>query len=122
MDAIAAVILAVFLITVGITHFVFPGYFRSLVPTWIGPAGLLVAASGVAEIAAGTLILAPVTRSAGAWAAAGLISGYLASHLDAVRHARRGHPSVLLRPYGVAARLVINLGYIGWAVAVALAR
>ncbi|AQZ63489.1 hypothetical protein BKM31_20275 [[Actinomadura] parvosata subsp. kistnae] len=120
MNATAPVILAVFLLTTGAAHFAVPAYFRSLVPSWIGPAPLLVAATGVAEIAVGALILAPVTRGAGAWAAALLISAYLASHLDAVRHATPGHARVLLRPWAVAARLVVNLGYIGWAVAVAL--
>ncbi|ELS58826.1 hypothetical protein STVIR_0214 [Streptomyces viridochromogenes Tue57] len=28
---------------------------------------------------------------------------------------------MLLRPFGVAARLVVNAGYLGWAVGVALA-
>ncbi|RBQ15148.1 hypothetical protein DP939_36670 [Spongiactinospora rosea] len=120
MDVTAAVILAVFLIAVGATHFVLPAYFRSLVPSWIGPARLLVAISGAAEIVVGAVILLPSTRSAGAWAGAALITAYLASHLDAMRYARRGHPSVLLRPFGVAARLLVNLAYIGWAVAVAL--
>ncbi|MEV4293225.1 hypothetical protein [Microbispora rosea] len=73
------------------------------------------------ELAVAALILAPATRTFGAWAAAALISGYLVSHLDAVRHARPGHPSVLLRPWGVSARLTVNLAYIGWAVVVALA-
>ncbi|MEO3886682.1 hypothetical protein [Nonomuraea sp. B5E05] len=121
MDAIAAVILAVFLCTTGVSHFVFPAYFRSLVPTWIGPARLLVAMTGVAEIAVGALISVPSARTVGAWMAAILISVYMASHLDAVRHARPDHPSVLIRPLGVAARLLINLGYIGWALWVALA-
>lgn len=117
---LAAVLLAAFLGTAGVAHFVFPSYFRSLVPSWIGRAGLLVAVTGLAEIAVGAVILAPSTRTVGAWAAAILISGYMASHLDAVRHARTGHPNVLLRPMGVAARVTVNLGYIGWAVVVAL--
>ncbi|MBT2419361.1 hypothetical protein J7F01_32830 [Streptomyces sp. ISL-22] len=121
MDSIAAVALATFLLVVGLAHFAVPGWFRSLVPSWLGSAGVLVAASGAAEIVVGALVLVPRTRSAGAWAAAGLIAVYLVSHVDALRHARRGHERVLLRPFGVAARLVVNAGYLGWAVGVALA-
>ncbi len=121
MDSIAAVALSMFFLTAGSSHFVFPEYFRSLVPSWLGPAGLVVAAGGAAEVLVGVLILAPPSRSVGAWSAAGLITVYLVSHIDALRHAHRGHPSVLWRPVGVAARLAVNLGYIGWAVAVALA-
>ncbi|MEV4472362.1 hypothetical protein [Nonomuraea sp. NPDC049504] len=118
MDVIAAV-LAVFLGVTGVAHFVVPGYFRSLVPSWLGAAGLLVAVSGVAELVVGVFIAVPPTRAAGAWAAAALIGAYLISHLDAVRHARPRHTNVLLRPGVVAARLVVNVGYIGWALLVA---
>ncbi|TQS20969.1 hypothetical protein [Microbispora sp. KK1-11] len=121
MDTISAVGLAVFLCTAGVAHFLFPAYFRSLVPAWLGLARLIVAVTGLVELAVAALILAPATRTFGAWTAAALISGYLVSHLDAVRHARPGHPSVLLRPWGVTARLTVNLAYIGWAVVVALA-
>ncbi|MEU1372222.1 hypothetical protein ABZ442_00980 [Streptomyces triculaminicus] len=121
MHAIAAVALAVFLLAVGVAHFVFPRYFRYLVPSWIGPAGPVVAVSGAAEIAVAVSLLLPGSRTAGGWAAAALVTAYLASHFDALRHARAGHPSPLRRPVGAAARLAVNLGYMGWAIAVALA-
>ncbi|MFC9977483.1 hypothetical protein ACFVH6_41950 [Spirillospora sp. NPDC127200] len=120
MHAIAAVALALFLITVGIAHFVVPGYFRTLVPPWLGRAGTLVAVSGAAEIAIGALILAPQGREVGGWAAAALITAYLPSHLDALRRAGPDRPRRLERPSGAVARLVVNLLYIGWATAVAL--
>ncbi|MFE3453136.1 hypothetical protein ACFXJ8_29855 [Nonomuraea sp. NPDC059194] len=123
---IAAIALALFLIVVGTSHFVFPGYFRTLVPGWFPWAGLAVAASGAAEIAVGVLLAggvvaaAPGITAAGGWAAAALITVYLASHLDALRHARPDRPRLLDRPVGVAARLVVNAAYLGWAVTVAL--
>jgi uncharacterized membrane protein len=121
MHVIAAIALAVFLITVGMAHFVVPGYFRTLVPPWLGLPGVLVAVSGAAEIVVGALILAPQAREAGGWAAAALITTYLPSHLDALRHARPDRPRRLERPVGAMARLIVNLLYIGWAVMVALA-
>ncbi|MDR3084658.1 MAG: hypothetical protein LBV60_27710 [Streptomyces sp.] len=120
MHVTAAVALAIFLIAVGISHFLIPGYFRTLVPPWIGRAGVLVAAGGAAEIIVGTLILTPRGRVAGGWAAAALITTYLTSPLDALYRARPDRPSLLERPAGAVARLLVNLFYIGWAVAVAL--
>ncbi|MEB8343807.1 DoxX family protein [Streptomyces endophyticus] len=121
MHAIAAITLAVFLMTVGIAHFVVPGYFRTLIPPWLDLSGVLVAASGAAEIVVGALILTPQAREAGGWAAAALITTYLPSHLDALRHARPDQPRWLERPVGAMARLAVNLLYIGWAVTVASA-
>jgi len=120
MHVIAAVTLAIFLIAVGISHFLIPGYFRALVPPWIGRAGALVAVGGAAEIIVGTSVLTPHGRAPGGWAAAALITAYLTSHVDALRRARPDRPSLLERPVGAAARLVVNLFYIGWAVTVAL--
>ncbi|MFF5211206.1 hypothetical protein [Streptosporangium sp. NPDC000396] len=119
MHTIAAVALAFFLIVVGIGHFVFTGYFRTLIPAWIPWKTPLVLASGVAEILSGALTLVPGTRAAGAWAAAALITSYLVSHLDALRHAHPGRSRVLERPSGAVARLVVNAFYIAWAVMVA---
>ncbi|NBE56447.1 hypothetical protein [Streptomyces boluensis] len=120
MDSMAAVGLAVFFLAVGVAHFVFPRYFRSLVPGWLGRARLLVKVSGVAELVVGALVWVPASRAAGAWAAAGLVTVYLVPHLDALRPAHRGRDGVLWQPVGVAARLVVNLCYLGLAVAVAL--
>ncbi|GAA1890491.1 hypothetical protein GCM10009837_10790 [Streptomyces durmitorensis] len=119
MHAIAAVGLAVFLAVTGVTHFLAPGYFRTLVPAWLRRERLLVAVSGAAEVVVGVLVLVPCTRQAGAWAAAVLISCYQVSHVDALRRARPDRPRLLERPVGAVARLVVNVLYIAWAVAVA---
>ncbi|WP_026416496.1 DoxX family protein [Actinomadura oligospora] len=119
MRDLTAYALAAFMMVVGVMHFVVPGYFRSLVPSWLRGAGAIVALSGVAEIAVGGLVLA--WRQAGGWAAALLITAYLASHFDALRHARRDRPALLERPVGAVARLLVNALYIAWAIAVATA-
>ncbi|MFD1939436.1 MULTISPECIES: hypothetical protein [Nonomuraea] len=120
MHDIAAIALALFLVVTGVSHLIFPGYFRTLVPAWFPWAGAAVACSGAAEIVVGAVLLVPGGGAAGGWAAGALITAYLASHLDALRHARRDRPRLLDRPVGVAARLVVNAVYIGWAVMVAL--
>ncbi|MTE22315.1 DoxX family protein [Streptomyces sp. TRM43335] len=121
MHTALAVALSVLLITAGIAHFVLPDHFHGLVPSWLGGARHLVIVSGVADIVAGALVLYPGTRPAGGWAAAALITVYLVSHLDALWHARPDRPGLLERPVGAVARLLVNLLYIGWAVAVATA-
>jgi uncharacterized membrane protein len=120
MHTIAAIALAIFLIAHGVGHFLRPDYFRTLVPSWLSRAGLLVVASGVAEIAVGTLVLIPQGRAVGGWAAAAMITIFLASHLDALFRASGDRPRLMDRPIGAVARLAVNLCYIGWAVAVAL--
>lgn len=100
-------------------HFVLRNYFRGLVPAWVPWPTAIVLATGAVEIVLGGLILWTETRSLGAWGAAALITVYLVSHLDALRRVSSDHPSVLNRPMGVAARLVVNGAYIAWAVGVA---
>ncbi len=102
----------------GVTHFVVPDYFRSLVPSRLGRPGLIVTVSGAVEAAVGAPIVMPAGRAAGAWAAAGITVYPVAI---STRHADRGHRNVLWRPAGTMARLAVNLAYTGWAVTVALA-
>ncbi|MFL4497285.1 hypothetical protein ACJ6WD_39530 [Streptomyces sp. VTCC 41912] len=119
MQAIAAVALAVFLAVTGVMHFVTPGYFRTLVPPWVHRGRLLVAFTGAVEVVVGGLVLLPPSRPVGGWTAAVLITTYQMSHVDAVRGARSDRPRLLERPAGALARLVVNVLYIAWAVAVA---
>ncbi|MFI0263596.1 hypothetical protein ACH4OW_31755 [Streptomyces sp. NPDC017056] len=119
MHATAAAALAVFLLVTGVMHFLVPGYFRMLIPAWLRRERLLVAVSGAAEVVVGALVLVPCSRLAGGWAAAALITCYLTSHVDALRRARPDRPRRLERPAGAVARLVMNILYIAWAVAVA---
>ncbi|QVQ54158.1 hypothetical protein J4H86_10950 [Spiractinospora alimapuensis] len=119
MHSTAATVLAIFLVGVGIAHFVLRDYFRGLVPGWAPWSTVIVLGTGLVEIVLGVLVAWTETRAVGAWGAAALITGYLASHLDALWRVSPQHPSVLDRPVGVAARLVVNGVYIAWAVAVA---
>lgn len=119
MHVIAAVALAMFLVVTGVMHFLVPGYFRTLVPAWLGRERFLVAVSGAAEVVVGALVLVPYSRRVGGWAAAVLITCYLVSHVDALGRARRDRPRLLERPAGAVARLVVNVLYIAWATAVA---
>lgn len=120
MRGVAAGGLAALMVGSGIGHGVAPAYFRGLVPDWVPAPGAAVAVSGVCDVLAGALVALPATRRAGAWLTAGLITAYLPAHLDPLRHA-----STATRPSdrvpGIAARVLVNLGYVAWAVTVARA-
>lgn len=107
--------LAALMIGAGIGHVVAPRYFRTLVPRWVPAPGLLVAATGLADVAAGALLIRPSTRRAGAIATTLLISGYFTSHIDAALRASPEAGRLLDRPVGTTARIVVNLGYLAWA-------
>ena len=115
---LAAWPLAALMVVSGVTHFTNPGYFRELVPSWLPARSAVVAVSGAADIAVGVLVAVPATRRTGARATAALITAYLPAHLEPLRH-RSTAQRAFDRPIGVAARVVVNLGYIGWAAAVA---
>jgi uncharacterized membrane protein len=102
----------------GVTHVTNPAYYRGLVPSWLPARSALVVLSGMADIAVGGLVAVPATRRTGAWATAALITAYLPAHLEPLRH-RRTAQRAFDRPTGVAARVVVNLGYVAWAAAVA---
>jgi uncharacterized membrane protein len=117
---VLALALGGFLLLVGISHFVVPGYYEQLVPPWLPGARVWVFVSGVAEILIGAGLLLGATRPLAAWAATGLMAVYVASHVDALVRARQGRDRWLDRPAGATARVVVNLAYFGWAAAVAL--
>jgi len=110
--------LAGLMVGAGIGHAVAPAYFRGMVPAWVPAPGVVVAVSGLCDVAAGALVAVPATRTAGGWLTAGLITAYLPAHLDPLRRA-----STATRPSdrwpGIVGRVLVNVGYIAWAVAVA---
>jgi uncharacterized membrane protein len=120
VDTIAAIPLGGLLIVAGLTHWVFPAYYRALVPTWIIWPGPVVALSGVLDVLVGVAVLVPGTRAGGAIGAAALVTVYLVSHVDALAHTDRTRRRLLDRPAGAVLRVVVNLAYIAWAVLLAV--
>lgn len=62
---------AIFFVAAGVNHFVKPDFYRKIVPPGFGSPAVLVAVSGVAEIAGGIGLLIPWLRR---WAGWGLIA------------------------------------------------
>jgi uncharacterized membrane protein len=119
MVTIAAAVFGVFLLLTGIAHLAFPAYFRSLVPGWFPRPGLAVILTGVLEAAIAVLILWPHTREWAAWAAALLITAYLPVHLEPLRPGRRETRRIRRRAM-VPVNIGVNLGYIAWALWIAI--
>ncbi|MTD55592.1 hypothetical protein [Amycolatopsis pithecellobii] len=116
----AALALAALLAGVGLTHWLRPARFRSLVPDWMPRPGTVIAVSGAVEIALAIGLCVPPVRGQAAAAAGFLFLGYLVPHADAFRHV--SHAEKLNdRPFGIIMRLAANLGYAALAFAVALA-
>jgi uncharacterized membrane protein len=63
-DDATRTVLAVFFVAAGILHFVFPAYYREIVPSYLPAPATLVAVSGAAEIAGGASLLVPQLRRA----------------------------------------------------------
>ena len=75
----------------GVAHFVIPKQFEKAVPRWMPRRRDAVLWSGVAEIAAGTLLAVPRTRKAGGWAAtATIVAVYPANIQMAIDATRSG--------------------------------
>jgi len=80
-----AVGLAVALGGSGVLHLVRPQVFEWLVPPELGDARGWVTATGVAEIGTAALLVSPVSRRAGGWAAAVLLTAFLPAHVHTFR-------------------------------------
>jgi uncharacterized membrane protein len=60
-------LMGVLYILAGLNHFRAPGFYRPMMPPYLPAHDFLIAASGVAEIALGALLLWPPTRELAAW-------------------------------------------------------
>lgn len=83
------------LVGAGLTHLMAPRIYDPVIPPWIpGPARAWTYASGLAELVAGMMLLAPRTRRAGGWAAAAVFVGVYPANLD-MAWQRRSRPLAL---------------------------
>ena len=116
-DRLVPVSLGGFLVVVGLSHFLWPRYYETLVPVWLPGRRLLVLLSGVVEMVIGGGLLLERTRHAAAVAAVALMLVYVLTHLDALRRATPEASSWLDRPVPAVARVLVNLAYLAWAMA-----
>lgn len=105
-------LMALLYITAGINHFIHPAFYLKIMPPYIPYHGLMVAASGVAEIVFGLLLIPPTTRRVGAWLIILLLIAIFPANLQmAMDFYRENNPALWI----AVLRLPLQLVLIGWA-------
>lgn len=95
----------------GVYHFVSPKFYLKIMPPYLPYHEFLVAASGLAEVILGVLLLIPATRS---WAAWGIIL-LLIAVFPANLHMAYGSDFQAMSPWFRWGRLPLQLVLIWWA-------
>jgi len=114
---LSTLLLAGFLLTAGIAHFVMPKPFNALIPEWLpGDAVFYTYISGLAEVLIAFLLLKPSTTTRAAWAAAALFIAVYPGNLYMAYDWRDRELAQQLIAYG---RLPFQIPLIWWAVAIA---
>jgi uncharacterized membrane protein len=110
----ALVLLSIFFVAAGVSHFLNPDFYVAIMPPWLPAHRLLVDVSGVFEILGGLGVLLPATRSAAGWGLIALLIAvfpanlYMAINPD--EFVARGMPR-----WSLYARLPFQLVFIAWA-------
>jgi uncharacterized membrane protein len=115
-DRWSRLLLAGFLLFMGVLHFAMPKPFDKIIPKWVpGNPRMWTYASGVCEFTSGALLTMPRTKRLGAWcAAATLVAVYPANVQMAI-----DNPPATPFGIGVLVRLPMQFPMIAWAVRVA---
>jgi len=79
-------LIGIFFIGAGVFHFVRPAPYVAMMPPWLPQPGLLVAVSGLAEIAGGLGVLIGRTRRMAAWGLIALLLAVFPANLHVALH------------------------------------
>jgi uncharacterized membrane protein len=85
---LSRIVLAALFVSAGAAHFVRRNSFVDMVPTWLPNAALLVAVSGVAEVAGGLGLLVPTVRRAAGWGLIALLIAVFPANIHMLADAR----------------------------------
>jgi uncharacterized membrane protein len=88
-------LLSLIMVSAGILHFVSPGFFVSIVPSYLPYPGALVAISGVCEIACGVGLLVRVVRLFSSWALIALLIAVFPANVNMALHPGHYSPAIL---------------------------
>lgn len=105
----ARAILALIMVGAGVLHLVSPGFFVSIVPSYLPYPSALVTVSGVCEIGCGLGLLLRTTRLFSSWALIALLVAVFPANVNMALHP--GHYSLAL----VWLRLPLQGVLIWWA-------
>ncbi len=106
-------VIALIFVVAGVSHFVIPAAFESIVPTWVPDARAAVFWSGIAEIAGAIGLLVPRTRAAAAWGLIALLVAVFPANVQMLMNARATAASALYVAL-LWARLPLQLLLIWW--------
>jgi uncharacterized membrane protein len=101
---------AVFFVVAGAFHFLKPDMYLQIMPPYFPVPQLLVAVSGVAEIAGGIgLLVRPLQRAAG-WGLIALLIAVFPANIYMMQHPAQFH----IAPWILWARLPLQVGFVAW--------
>ena len=98
----------------GSLHFVFPGFYRTIVPSYLPAPAVLVAVSGAAEIAGGVGLLLPRWRQIAGLGLVLLLIAVLPANVEMLRQGRARGVGALQEAI-LWLRLPFQLALIWWA-------
>jgi uncharacterized membrane protein len=87
-SGVARATFGVLFILAGIWHFLFPAYYRAIVPSYLPAPAALVAVSGLAEIAGGFGLLVPRWRQAAGLGLVVLLLAVFPANVEMLRQGR----------------------------------
>ncbi|MDP9006403.1 MAG: hypothetical protein M3N15_05745 [Actinomycetota bacterium] len=118
----APLVLAAFLASAGVLHFVIPSSYQRIVPRALGNARAVVLVSGAAEIGVALLLAWPRSRRLGGWLAAGLLVAVFPANVSmALAGGIPGAGFPLGSPVLAWARLPLQVPLVVWAWRIATA-
>jgi uncharacterized membrane protein len=106
-------LLAAFFCLGGVMHFVVPGRYAAIVPSWLPNPRLLVVISGVAEIAGGLGVLFPLTRRLAGWGLLALLITVFPANVHMLQLGYANHSSGLWKA-ALWLRLPLQLALLWW--------
>src|SRR5271163_3336937 len=86
MRRIFRILLAAFMIAIGLAHFLAPAPFASIVPAWLPAPVTLVLVSGFFEIVGGVGLLLPRVRKAASWGLVALYAAVFPANVNMALH------------------------------------
>jgi uncharacterized membrane protein len=101
---------AVFFVVAGTFHFLKPEMYAQIIPPYLPAPQLLVAVSGIAEIAGGLGLLIPSLRRAAGWSLIALLLAVFPANIYMVQHPDRFH----FAPWLLWMRLPLQAVFIAW--------
>jgi uncharacterized membrane protein len=106
------IVLALFMVAIGVAHFAVPGPFVSIVPAWLPAPTALVLVSGLFEVLGGLGLLVPRARRL---AGVGLVVLYVAVFPANVNMAMHPELGQGIPGWALWGRLPMQLLFVSWA-------